>query len=245
MCLEYLDERCHDVSPAAANEDLGDLKAFFNHLRQYYGLADNPASRLEPYGYDPIRQYTPPKEDILKVVMAAKGQDRVMVDIFRFTGARRSEILRLTWDDILFDKRVIRLKTKKTKNHAWRIRYAAMNGVLFEQLNRHYHGRDKSSPFVFTTHGRPYQRREIWLKGLCERAGVKPFGFHAFRRYFASTMIDLGASLKETSDSLGHTAIRTTERYVFNINPRLRDLVEMMDGENAENLDKIPHGNTP
>jgi integrase len=32
--------------------------------------------------------------------------------------------------------------------------------------------------------------RNHFMKGLCKRAGIKPFGFHALRRYVASVLAD-------------------------------------------------------
>jgi integrase len=65
------------------------------------------------------------------------------------------------------------------------------------------------------------------MKGLCKRAGVKSFGFHALRRYVASLLADTHKiSAKTIQRILRHKNVMTTERYIKNIN---RDLGATMN----------------
>ncbi|HTY21786.1 MAG TPA: tyrosine-type recombinase/integrase, partial [Desulfomonilaceae bacterium] len=85
-------------------------------------------------------------------------------------------------------------------------------------------------------YGKPFTTRHRFLSGLCKRAGVKSFGFHALRRYVASFLADTHkVSAKTIQRILRHKNLATTERYIHNIN---RDLVGIM------NLlaEKGPHG---
>ena len=57
-----------------------------------------------------------PIQDILKVLLVAQGQDRVLIGAYWHTGGRKGEILRWTWaDDVNFKERWIRLGTKKSR----------------------------------------------------------------------------------------------------------------------------------
>ena len=80
------------------------------------------------------------------------------------------------------------------------------------------------SPFVFVNEkngkgfGQPFSRRPGFIPGLCKKAKVRKFGFHALRRYVASELIRTpGVSLKDVQDVLRHSAIASTERYIKNI----------------------------
>jgi integrase len=65
------------------------------------------------------------------------------------------------------------------------------------------------------------------MKGLCKRAGVKEFGFHALRRYVASVLADTHkVSAKTIQRILRHRNVMTTEKYIQNIN---HDLGATMD----------------
>lgn len=229
MCLDYLDERSK-VSGNAANEDIHDLKAMFSYFRKFHGIMHNPLLYIDPYKHDVTPPYVPPKEDILKLLMVTQGQDRVMLDVFRFTPARRSEVLKLTWADVLFDQRVIRLTTHKSRNGLSKAYYVPMIDALCDSLKSHWKNRDKESPYVFTLDGKPFTRREDWLPSICSRAGIKPFGYHSFRRAFASGIMGTGkASMKDVSLLLGHSSTVHTERYLRSINPNLPGLVELLD----------------
>lgn len=228
MCLEYLDSRAL-ISGNCANEDRKRLSAMWNHWIEYDGLQSNPISKIPSYSHEETPQYTPPKKDIQSIVMVTKDQDRAIIDVFRYTGARRSEVYRLTWDDVLFDQKQIRLKTRKTKKGTWRVRFVHMGPTLYESIKRQWDRRDKESPYVFTRDGKRYGKRDEWLPALCKKAGVKPFSYHALRRYRGSTLMDMGASLKEVQEQLGHTSLRHTEKYIHTINPRLKELMEVED----------------
>jgi integrase len=65
------------------------------------------------------------------------------------------------------------------------------------------------------------------MEGLCERTGVKAFGFHTLRHYVASLLADTHKiSAKTIQRILRHKNVTTTERYIQNIN---RDLGATMN----------------
>ena len=70
--------------------------------------------------------------------------------------------------------------------------------------------------FVFprTEDGQPYKWRQHLMKRLCKRAGVKPFGFHAFRHLTASLMAANGEAMTTIQRILRHQALTTTNGYI-------------------------------
>jgi len=103
-----------------------------------------------------------------------------------------------------------------------------MNDELHRELWSWWQNRPiKDSPHVFVStsnrhYGRPFTTRRQFMKGLCKRAGVKPFGFHALRRYVASVLADTHkVSTKTIQRILRHRNVMTTERYIHNINQDL------------------------
>ncbi len=82
------------------------------------------------------------------------------------------------------------------------------------------------------------------MKGLCKRAGVKDFGFHALRRYVASVLADTHkVSAKTIQVILRHKSITTTEKYIHNINRDLRGTMNLLGNANGENEKNLPRGN--
>ena len=73
------------------------------------------------------------------------------------------------------------------------------------------------------------------MKGLCKRAEVKPFGFHALRRYVASSLADTHkVSAKTIQRILRHTNMMMTEKYIANINRDLKDIVNLIGEKSTQ-----------
>ena len=51
------------------------------------------------------------------------------------------------------------------------------------------------------------------MKQICEKAGVKPFGFHAIRHKSAAIAYE-GSGLNAAQILMGHSRATTTDRYV-------------------------------
>jgi len=194
-------------------------------------------------------QYTPPTEDVLRLLAVVTRQERVFLDCYLHTGARRSEIFRWTWaDDINFEKRQVRLGSRKTRDGSMEYVWLPMNTDLYESLwwwwwnNRKF----KSSPYVFVDdhrgphYGQPYKTRNHFMGGLCKRAGIRPFGYHALRRYVASVLADTHkVSAKRIQLILRHKNLSTTERYIQNINEDLKGTLELLSTV------RVPQNGTP
>jgi integrase len=73
------------------------------------------------------------------------------------------------------------------------------------------------------------------MKGLCKRAGVKEFGFHALRRYVASVLADTHKlSSKAIQRVLRHKNVTTTERYIHNLNNDMAAVMELLAEKNPQ-----------
>jgi len=247
LAEEYLDIQEEKRSANAANKDRKNLSAMWNKGMKTKGWVEsleyNPWGMVEKYSHDRTPQYTPPAEDVLKVLAVATRKELVFLYAYIYTGARRSEIMRWLWnEDINFQARKYRLGTHKTKDGAMSYEWFPMPPELYAELWWWWNNRTiKKSPYVFTDdqpgphYGKPYNVRRRFMRGLCKRASkgaeeedkVKPFGFHALRRFFASRLADMGKSTKVIQRFLRHKHLSTTERYIHTIN---NDLEGITDG---------------
>jgi integrase len=85
---------------------------------------------------------------------------------------------------------------------------------LYDALENHK--RQSVSGFIFTNArtGQRYSRRSIYMQCLCERAGVKPFGFHAIRHLSATILAHEGLDIPTVQAMLRHKNPNTTARYI-------------------------------
>jgi len=234
MVNSYLHEIGRSKSANRHNKDRKNLLAMWNWGSKILDLPSNPVAKTEKLPHDRAPQYTPPTADILKVLAAANREERIFLNCYLQTGARRSEIFRWTWaEDINFERREVRLGTRKTRDGSMSYEWLPMNEALYEELWSWWKTRPvKDTPYVFVStsnrhYGKPFTTRRRFMRGLCKRAGIKEFGFHALRRYCASLLADTHKiSAKTIQRILRHKNLATTEKYIHNIN---RDLGAVMD----------------
>jgi integrase len=118
-------------------------------------------------------------------------------------------------------------------------RWIHMNGMLFDSLQDQWKTRLPQSDYVFQNrdsrhprYGDRYIARRRFMKGLCKRAGVKTFGFHALRRFFGSLLADkYKESIPVIQKLLGHASPNTTEKYIYNISQDAKRAVDQIKFE--------------
>lgn len=245
MIHQYLQVQAKERSANASNRDRKNLSAMWRWGQQILDLPVNPIAKVSALPHDRSPQYTPPTKEVLKVLAAANREERVFMNCYLQTGARRSEIFRWTWaGDINFDRREVRLGTRKTKDGSMDYEWLPMTDELYDDLWWWWNNRPiKDTPYVFVStsskpgrhYGKPYKKRRWFMHSLCKRAGVKPFGFHALRRYTASLLADTHKiSAKTIQRILRHKNLSTTERYIQKINRDLRSTMGLLQKKSTQ-----------
>jgi integrase len=246
----YLSNQKVMRSANASNKDRKNLLAMWQKGISTWGVERNPFSGTEKFAHDRQSQYTPPSTDVLSVLMVATRKERVLLYAYIQTGARRSELYRWNWiDDINFERRQYRLGTRKTRDGSMHYEWFPMSEELHEELSWWWQNRTiKDSPYVFTDdqpgphYGKQYKERRRFMAGMCKRADVKPFGFHALRRFCASCLADAGKSTNAIRSFLRHQNVRTTEIYIQNINDDMQDVADALT---TGKLFPVPQTGTP
>ena len=199
MVSAFINAQAATRSNDAANKDRKNLLAMWHWGMDILKIKNNPLTKeIRKKPHDRAPQYVPPTEDILRILQVANREERIFLDCYLQTGARRSEIFRLTWaDDVNFERQEVRLGTRKTKDGSMEYEWIPMSSDLYESLMWWYKNRpirDTQYVFVDTNpgahYGQPYSTRRRFLAGLCDRAGIKQFGFHSLRRYVATCLAD-------------------------------------------------------
>jgi integrase len=249
--LAYIVKQKEVRSGNAANKDRKNMVAAWNWGMKYM---DPPLPGPNPCLVErmpEIRQprYVPPEEDFWKVYGVAEGQDKVMLSTFIHLAARRSEIFRLTWEDVDFGSDRVRLWTRKRMGGTYEYDWLPMTKELRMTLRWWWEHRPiKDQPHVFLCldekefcreyYGKPFKYRLHLMQRLCDRAKVKHFGFHAIRHLSASILFSLGYEVGIIQAILRHKSPSTTERYLKSIGlERVREAMEDLKPADAEVLE--------
>ncbi len=162
-------------------------------------------------------------EDVKKVLSVANQNQHDLIMAYLLTGARKNELLKLTWDDIDMKGRTYKLSTMKTGNKQPKVTLHSMADELFEIFERRYEQRHPTVEFVFWHRYYSHKRKEYvedrymslnkFTARLCQKAGAEHFSLHQLRHLAASILKKQGASLAEMQLFLRHDEQKTTELY--------------------------------
>ena len=209
------------------------LRRLFNIARKW-GMYDGP---------NPVESVQMPKVDNQKTeFLTGEELDRLMktldnwpcrasvafIKFALFTGMRRGELFKLTWDDVDFERNLITLRHPKGgKTTTLPINEEAVSVIRSLPV---------TSTFVFPGDD-GNQRKDF--KGPWQRirkAAELPddFRFHGLRHHYASTLVSNGVDLGVVRELLTHKHVGTTERYAHFAPAAIRDAVnkagELLNG---------------
>ncbi len=230
----YLQAQAGNRSGYSANKDRKNILAFERWIYRYKGIQNPFASITEKFPEERHARYVPPEEDFWKVYEVAQGQDKTMLLAYLHLAARRSELFRMTWDDVDFGAQTVRLTTRKRKDGSWEQDYLPMTKDLLNAISAHrtFVGGDLVFP---RPGGKPYQYRIHVMKKLCKKAGVRPFGFHAIRHLTATILAQSDVPMIQISQILRHRNLGTTERYLQRLG-NLRSSLEKAFNKKREDI---------
>jgi len=172
-------------------------------LLAYLNARDPRVERVRPGVY----RYTECDPDDLPETREAP-YIRAAIWIILLTGARKNEILRLTWRDTDLDRAEIRFPdTKSGRSHVVPLSPPAV--TILSNLPK-----KKENPFVFC--GRKHKKGLVNIdrawRSIRKAAGLEDVRLHDLRRSAASWMAQAGAPLLVLKSALGHSNVRTTEK---------------------------------
>ena len=126
-------------------------------------------------------------------------------------GGRYGEVVKLKWEAIDMEQRMVHLYRPKVKNES----VLMMSDRLYEVFEARLAVKATDQTYVFEgrKRGEAITSSRAAFKRACERAGVEDATFHTFRHSFASKLVQSNVSLYSVQQLLGHTNVQTTARY--------------------------------
>jgi integrase len=162
-----------------------------------------------------------------------------VVLIAAFTGARKENILSLTWQQIDFDRRCIFLpETKNGERQTLPLVDPALSAVIDWKTKP----QKFPSAFLFPSPVKANQHitlsGHVW-KNLLAKAQIENFRFHDLRHSFASELAMSGASLAEIAAGTGHKTLQMVKRYAHLSHDHTASVIERMAAKVALEMNEL------
>ena len=205
-------------NPNRANQAVGLLSRMFN-LAVAWGMTParpNPCRSVKRYRERDCERFLTEEEyaRLGRVLSEAEPEGGLMasavaaVRLLLLTGCRRTEVLRLRWDDI--DRAAGELRIRESKTGPRRVPLTAPVERVLARIPR-----IEGNPWVIAggRRGEPLKDINSYWHRLRERAGLKDLRLHDCRHSFASQALAIGEGLPTIARLLGHKTVMTTYRY--------------------------------
>ena len=208
------------------NHTINLLSGIFSKAVRAGFVSYNPVSLIKRLKLPHLEMEFLDTFDIKALLETAKGEYPTFYPLLQTaiaTGMRRGELLALTWNDIDYDRKLIRVNKSyhlgrvedtKTKNS---VRNVCIPDNLVTVL-KEWKKKAPAGKVVFCngvgTYQDPNNMIKRYFKPCLEKAGVKNIRFHDLRHTYASLMISKGLPIKFIQQQMGHNSIQVTlDRY--------------------------------
>lgn len=251
----WADLQGRGLSPATVIQIRAILRTALNQAVKYSLTPKNAASLSEPPKKKPFKPTFLDPDQAEKLLQASKGHAlEALVTLALTTGMRIGEILGLTWGDIDFDKRCLKISRTqqrvgrelitsepKTERSARTIPLTEMacNALAYHKemqiaLLRTAIGEGRvMSGRVFTNEkGKPVENGTVLrqFKRLADQAGLPPMRLHDLRHSCATLLLFKGVHFRVVMEILGHSTIAMTMNVYSHVVPRIaREAADAMD----------------
>lgn len=199
------------------NNTLNVARMIFRHALSKGFISSDPTEFVKlPKGLKKERRELPSDDQAQRILRSSDMYFGIFAFFLLYSGLRRGEALALQWEDIDFEKKIIRVNkvlrfesnspiiVEQTKTDAGK-REVALLDILADKLPHNKKG------YVFTKDGKPMSQttfRKAWAK-YCKESGVTVTP-HQIRHLYATILYEAGVEEKESQALMGHAKISTT-----------------------------------
>ena len=209
----HLGRKASGAAAGSANRLLIMLRFIFNLALRWEvpGVKDNPTKNIPLMPENNKKERYLSQDEARQLYAAVCQSDNPMlkfiVPMLILTGARKREVLDARWDDFDLERRLWRIPTTKLGKP----RHVPISDGVLSLLG----SVPRSTEHVFANPktGKPYVAIFCSWNTARKQARLPEVRVHDLRHSFASLLINNGRSLYEVQKILGHTQVKTTQRY--------------------------------
>ncbi|MBH5303068.1 site-specific tyrosine recombinase XerD [Corynebacterium ulcerans] len=158
-------------------------------------------------------------------------RDAALIELLYGTGARISEIMNLTVDEVMVleeTEGMLRIVGKGDKHRVVPVGSMAQKALQrYLVRSRPQLAKGKSHALFLNKRGGALSRQSAWqiLKNSARRAGIhKDISPHTLRHSYASHLLEGGADVRVVQELLGHSSVTTTQIYTHVTADNLRNV---------------------
>ena len=232
--------RAESYAPKSLARKLSAIKDFCKFLYSEKIIKTNPAAYiLTPKQEKPLPKFLSVQEIKLLIEAAFAKKDYrywrigVMIELMYATGLRVSELVGLPENAINYNKGLITIFGKGSKERVVPVAESALQSLSeYIDLRREFIKKNSNSNWLFPslTSISGHLTRDAFYKDLKKLAvdcGIYPSRVspHVLRHSFATHLLNNNADLRSVQKMLGHENITTTEVYTHITSQKLGDIV--------------------
>lgn len=207
--------RAKGYALATCNRMLVLMRYMFNLAKKWKlpGADFNPTIGVPMYEANNARERYLTAEETQRLKMALVRSDNTqlqyIVPLLLMTGARKRELLEAQWEHFDLERRSWRIPMSKSG----KARYVPLSTTVLEVLAQL--PRWPGCPYLVPNP----KSREPFVSVFCswntarKHAGLPEVRMHDLRHSMASNMVNSGRSIYEVAKVLGHTQLKTSQRY--------------------------------
>jgi integrase len=211
----HADRKASGAAAGSANRLLIMMRYIFNLTLKWEvpGIKANPCKSVPLLEENNKRERYLSVEEAQRLYGAVCESDnkvlRFIVPMLILTGARKREVLDARWEDFDLTRKVWRIPiTKSGKSRRVPLSDGAL--TLLATMPRKF---DCPWAFANPDTGKPYVSIFCAWNSARKKVGLEDICIHSLRHSHASFLINAGRTLYEVQNILGHSQVKTTQRY--------------------------------
>lgn len=213
--VNFISKHLLTYKPGSVNRVIILLRYIYNSAIRWEtkGVNKNPTHGIPLLEENNKKERFLTKDEAERLLSSVqKSSNRMLqyiVPMLILTGARKREVLDARWEDFDLERCAWRIPLCK----AGKARHVPLSAGAVQILNSVPRIKGCAWPFANPATAKPYVGVFYSWNTARKQAGLEDVRMHDLRHSFASFLVNAGRSLYEVQKLLGHTQIKTTQRY--------------------------------
>ena len=220
------------LKSSTINRKISSIKHFYLFLSKKKIIKYSPADEIEAPKQEKYLPISMSEEEVERLLNSPNSnqiierRDKAMIEILYATGMRISELVNLKLTDVDFNRSVLKVFGKGSKERL--VPYGEKAAEALHIYLRDRKRSDSKSVFLSNrgsqiTRGAFWQRIKIYIKRENLKSSISP---HTLRHAFATHLLNRGADLRSVQILLGHSDLSTTQIYTHIAKQRLGEILK-------------------